>query len=158
MKECPFCKAEVPDVAHYCASCGKSFDIEEAVDAAAKAQPSAGAVIETRYVPGHAGIAIVKISGNCDNNQVKKLNMELSILRDDNPKIVIFDLSGAEMMSSMALSTLIAFVSDREDEKEHSTALVNIRDSVMQVIDCLGIGAMLPVYSDIKVAIADLNS
>ena len=158
MKECPYCKAEVPDVAHYCAHCGKSFGTEEAAEAAAKAEPAAGAQIETRYVPGHAGIAIVKIVGHCDSTQVNKLNMELSNIRNDNPEIVIFDFSGTEAICSMALSAILAFVSDREDERENSTALVNVRESVMQVIDCLGIGAMLPVFSSIKDAIEALRA
>ena len=158
MKECPFCHSEIPDVAHYCSNCGKSSDVEEAAEAVAKAETGTGAVIETRYVPGHAGIAIVKIAGNVDNNQVQKLDMELAVLRDDDPKIVIFDLSGAESICSMALSAIIAFVSDREDERENSIALVNVRESVMQVIDCLGIGAMLPVYADIKTALEALRA
>lgn len=158
MKECPFCHAQVPDVAHYCASCGKSFGVEEAAEAVARAESAAGCIIETRYVPGHAGIAIVKIAGNCDTSNVKKLNMELATLRNDSPKIVIFDLSGAELICSMALSAIVTFVSDREDETANSTALVNVRDSVMQVIDCLGIGAMLPVYADIKTALTELRS
>lgn len=157
MKECPFCKSQVPEVAHYCANCGKSFEAEEAADAAAKAKPAAGAQIETRYVPGHAGIAIVKIAGNCNNDQVKKLNMELATLRNDNPKIVIIDLSGADSICSMALSAIISFVSDREDEKAKSTGLVNLRDSVMELIDCLGIGGMLPVYATIKIALTELR-
>jgi anti-anti-sigma factor len=158
MKQCPHCKAEVPDVAHYCAHCGKAFGLEDAAAATAKAEPAAGATIETRYVPGHPGIAIVKISGNCDSAQVGKLNMELSFLRRDNPKVVILDLSGAEGICSMGLSAIIAFVSDREDEKENSTALVNVRDPVMQAIDCLGIGGMLPVYPTIKEALTTLQS
>jgi anti-anti-sigma regulatory factor len=158
MKECPYCNSEVPDIAHYCASCGKSFGTEEAAEATAKAEPAAGAQIETRYVPGHAGIAIIKIVGNCDNTQVNKLNMELANTRNDNPEIVIFDLSGTEAVCSMALSAILAFVSDREDERENSTALVNVRDSVMQVIDCLGIGSMLPVFATIKDAIEALRA
>jgi anti-anti-sigma factor len=158
MKECPFCHSEIPDVAHYCSNCGKSTNIGEAAEAVAKAESGTGAVIETRYVPGHAGIAILKIVGNCDGNQVQKLNMELSVLRNDNPDIVIFDLSGTDSICSMALSTIIAFVSDREDDKENSTALVNVRENVRQVIDCLGIGAMLPVYNSIKTALEELRA
>jgi len=158
MKECPFCHSEIPDIAHYCSNCGKSSDVNEAAEAAASAEPSTGAVIETRYVPGHAGIAIVKIAGNCDGTQVQKLNMELSNLRNDDPEIVIFDMSGTDSICSMALSAIIAFVSDREDERENSTALVNVSNPVMQVIDCLGIGAMLPVYANIKLALDELRS
>lgn len=158
MKECPHCKAQVPDIAHYCANCGKAFGLEEAAAATAKADPAAGATIETRYVPGHAGIAIVKISGNCDSAQVGKLNMELSFLRNDSPKIAILDLSGAEAICSMGLSAIIAFVSDREDEQENSIALVNVRESVMQAIDCLGIGGMLPVYPTIKEALVSMQT
>lgn len=158
MKECPHCKAQVPDIAHYCASCGKAFGLEEAADATAKADPAAGATIETRYVPGHAGIAIVKISGNLDGAHVSKLNMELNFLRNDNPKIAILDLSGAESICSMGLSAIIAFVSDREDEQENSTALVNVRESVMQAMDCLGIGGMLPVYPTIKEALISMQA
>ncbi len=157
MKECPFCHSQVPDVAHYCAKCGKSFGVEEAVDAIAKAEPAVGTHIETRYVPDHPGIAIVKISGNCDTGQVSKLNMELATLRDDNPKVVIFDLSGTGTICSMALSALLAFISDREDERKSSTALVNVREAVMQLIDCLGIGAMLPIYATIKEALIALQ-
>jgi len=153
MKQCPHCKAQVPDIAHYCAKCGKAFGLEEAASATAKADSVAGATIETRYVPGHAGIAIVKISGNCDSAHVSRLNMELTTLRSDNPKAVIFDMSGADAVCSMALSAIIAFVSDREDERKTSTALVNVRDPVMQAIDCLGISGMLPVYPTIKEAL-----
>jgi anti-anti-sigma factor len=158
MKECPHCKAQVPDIAHYCAKCGKAFGLEEAAADTAKAEAASGATIETRYVPGHAGIAIVKISGNCDSGHVSKLNMELNNLRNDKPKIVIFDLSGADGMCSMALSAIIAFVSDREDEQENSTALVNVRDAVMQAIDSLGISGMLPVYPDIKDALTSMQA
>jgi len=158
MKECPHCKAQVPDIAHYCASCGKAFGLEEAAAATAEADPAAVATIETRYVPGHSGIAIVKISGNCDSAHVGKLNMELSFLRNDSPKIAILDLSGTESICSMALSAIIAFVSDREDEHENSTALVNVRESVMQAIDCLGIGGMLPVYPTIKEALVAMQT
>ncbi len=158
MKECPHCKAQVPDIAHYCANCGKSFGLEEAAAATANAEVAAGATIETRYVPGHAGIAIVKISGSCNGAQVGKLNMELSFLRNDNPNMVILDLSGTDAICSMGISAIIAFVSDREDERKNSTALVNIRESVMQAIDCLGIGGMLPVYPTIKDALLNMQA
>ena len=158
MKECPHCKSQVPDIAHYCAKCGKTFGLEEAADAVSKEDPAAGAHIETRYVPGHAGIAILKITGICDNKEVRKLNMELANLRNDNAKIVIFDLSGADSICSMALSAIIAFVSDREDEHEKTTALVNVREPVMHAIDSLGIGAMLPMYPTIKDALVQLQS
>jgi anti-anti-sigma factor len=158
MKQCPHCKAQVPDIAHYCAKCGKAFGLDEAAAAAAKAEPAGSATIETRYVPGHAGIAIVKISGNCDNAHVSRLNMELTTLRNDSPKVVIFDLSGADAMCSMALSAIIAFVSDREDERRNSTALVNVREHVMQAIDCLGISGMLPVYPTIKEALVIMQA
>ena len=78
MKECPFCHSEIPDVAHYCSNCGKSSDIEEAAEAVAKAETGTGAVIETRYVPGHAGIAILKIAGNVDNGLNKEVEMTKS--------------------------------------------------------------------------------
>lgn len=152
MKECPFCKAKVPKVAHYCASCGKLFGTED-TGTEAKSGPAAGVQIETRYVPGHAGIAILKIAGNCDQSEVRKLNLELATLRDDNPNIVIVDLSGADRLCSMALSALIAFVSDREDERENSTAVVNIGPSVRQVLECLGVGLMLPVFDTIPDAL-----
>ena len=145
-------------MAHYCTHCGKSLGVEEAASAVAAAELAPGTRIETRYAPGHPGIAIVKIVGNCDSTQVKKLNMELSILRGDDPETVIFDLSGMEHICSMALSAIIAFVSDREDEKSKSTALVNVRDAVMQVIDCLGLGAMLPVYPTVKEALTALRT
>jgi anti-anti-sigma factor len=157
MKECPYCKSPVPDIAHYCAKCGKSFEEEEAAEAAAKAEPAAGVRIETRYVPGHHNIAIVKIAGNCNNPQVSKLNMELANIRNDNPEIVIFDLSGAETICSMALSAILAFISDRKDEEGRLTALVNVRETVMHMIDCLGIGGMLPVFATIKDAIEALR-
>ena len=153
MKECPFCKAKVPDIAHYCAKCGKQFGINEAAEATAQEEPAANIHVETRYVPGHNDIAILKISGNCDSKQVKRLNLELSNLRDENPKIVIIDLSGTESICSMGLSTLISFVSDREDEREKSTAVVNIRPAVAHVMDSLGIAVMLPVYNSIAEAI-----
>jgi anti-anti-sigma factor len=148
----------MPDIAHYCAHCGKSLGVGEAAEAAAKAATAAGATIETRYVPGHPGIAIVKLAGSCDAAQVKKLSMELATLRNDDPKIVIFDLSGADLICSNGLSQIISFVSDREDGREKSTALVNVRDTVRQVIDCLGIGGMLPMYPTIKDALIALRS
>ncbi len=157
MKECPFCNSQVPDVAHYCANCGKSFGAEEAVDAIAKAESAVGTHIETRYVPGHPGIAVVKIAGYCDHHHVNKLEMELATLRDEKPRIVVLDFSGTQGLCSMALSVIFAFVSDREGERENSTALVNLREPVIQAIDCLGITSILPIYATIKEAFIALQ-
>ncbi len=147
----------MPDIAHYCAKCGKQFGVDEAVEAVTQAEPAANVHVETRYVPGHANIAIVKITGNCDGKQVKRLNLELANLRNENPKIVIIDLSGADSICSMGLSALISFVSDREDERQNSTAVVNVRPAVAHVMDSLGIGIMLPVYESVSDALVALR-
>ena len=158
MKECPFCHSEVPDVAHYCAHCGKKFGAEEAADAVAQTEIAAGTSMETRYVPGHPGIAVLKIVGYCDQHNITKLEMELATLRNDKPRIVIFDLSGAQGLCSVALSAIFSFVSDREEENENSTALVNVREPVMHAIDCLGITTMLPIYDNVKDAFNALQA
>ncbi len=154
MKECPFCKSQVPDLDYLCPKCGKPFGVEQMAEVVAKAEPDAITRIETRHVPGHAGIAIVKIAGNCDDSLSKKLKEELATLRADNPEAVIFDLSDTRLIFSRALSLFIAFVREREDNRADSTAFINLQESIVHVIDSLGLGPMLPAYESMKDALA----
>ena len=154
MKECPFCRSQVPDAAHYCKNCGNSFDTDEGGETGAES--AAEVRIETNYVPGRPDTAIVKVYGYCDHHYVNKLKAKIEKLRADNPQTIVFDLSETEGLCSMALSLLISFFSDREDKKKNSTALACLHKNVKQVIDCLGIGRMLPIFATVKDALTTL--
>ena len=103
------------------------------------------------------GIRLIKLIGALDMTGTYSIEVEFVRQCDGDNVQVIVDLSKVNYLSSIGIPMLIN-TAKAVAGRGGKLALLNPQQNVSDVLDIVGIQQIIPIYTDLETAKADLNS
>ena len=103
------------------------------------------------------GIRLIKLIGALDMTGTYSIEVEFVRQCDGDNVQVIVDLSKVNYLSSIGIPMLIN-TAKAVASRGGKLALLNPQQNVSDVLDIVGIQQIIPIYTDLETAKADLNS
>ncbi len=104
-----------------------------------------------------AAHAFVLLRGYIDPSTVFSLESKLEELRDGDTRDLIVDCSELMYVNSRGMGTIMQFYRDFRD-KGRELVLTNVTNVVLQLLEIIGVPAVVPILPDLDAAVAYLAS
>lgn len=114
-----------------------------------------GLQVSSRDVAGHPGAALIELKGDLDTPGGQKLAQEVFPIIEKGSISLIFNFCDLEYINSIGIYNLMRCFK-KASNKGGFLKLVAVKDQVREVLEVVGLTAVIRLYNTLDEALADI--